>query len=124
MNIHTEHLNIDKNGQLLGLLKIDTDFIEGVDVWQRIERAITTYVQLHPIEMEIVVRENKAISESRLNDYGSTGSKGLANLRWGCNIPVALMFLLERIEPNLFNDIKKYHKFLNKFKGFRVCKKV
>lgn len=124
MNIHTEHLNIDKDGKILGLLKINSELVVGVDVWQKIDRAITEYARLHPIEVEITVRENGKISDSRLNDFASTKNNGSGRLRWGCNIPAALMFLLEQIEPNLFTEKSLYHKFLNKYKGFRICKKV
>lgn len=124
LNLHNEHLNVDKTGKILGLYKINASAVLGVDIWQKIERTIIEYTKLHPLEVELVLRENKFLTETRLNDFATSGKKGMANLRWGCNIPVALMFLLEEIEPKLFANPKLYHKFLNKFKGFRICKKV
>ena len=118
-----EHLVFDKDGKMAGLWDIDSYSVNGVDLWDKLDQIVGAYVKVHPIEMEILVRENKAISQSRMDNHQIV-KKGGSMLRWGASLPPALMFKLEQVEPMLFSNKKLFHKFLNKYKGFRICKSV
>ena len=121
MKHETEHINLDEKGKVLGLWDIVTDKLTG-ERWDKIQAVIEAYATVHKLEMEILVRENAEIMNSRANELALAG--GGNRLRWGANIPPGLMFKLEQIEPMLFADKTLFHKFLKKYKGFRVCKTV
>lgn len=116
-----EHLRYDKMGGLAGLYRLDPSKAEGIDVWAKIDDVIRAYTKIHPNEMQMLVMENQYISKTRRTESASSKSK---SLRWGASIPPALLFNLEVVEPNLFFDKKLFHKFLRKYKGFRICKTV
>ncbi len=123
-NIHKEHLNIGEDGKLKGLYRLDTSKVKGIDIWAKLDQVINDYAKIHKWEMIECVTANAATMKTMLREDGRTGRRDLANLRYGCDIPVALMFKLEQVEPELFSNKKLFHKFLNKYKGFRVCQKV
>lgn len=123
MKHEIEHLNLDKKGDLLGLWDIDVKKATGLDMWDKIQSVIEAYAKVHSLEMEILVRQNLELSRTRKNSMALT-EEGGNRLRWGMNIPHGLMFKLELLEPMLFSDKKLYHKFLKKYKGFRVCETV
>ena len=118
-----EHWNIDKKGDLLGIWDINAYAASGADLWDKIDYVIKEYAKVHRLELEIVIRENAAISKSRQNDLAMSHKGGL-RLRWGASIPPGLLFKLEQIEPMLFSNKKLFHKFLKKYKGFRICKTI
>lgn len=123
MKHKTEHLNLDKQGKILGLWDFDAKNAKGVDLWDKIQSVVETYAKIHSMEIEIMVRQNAEITQTRKNALSIT-EEGGNRIRWGCNLPHGLMFKLEQLEPMLFSDKKLYHKFLKKYKGFRVCETV
>lgn len=120
--MNQEHLKYNKQGKFEGLYSINALKAEGVDFWQKIDRVIEAYAMLFPNEIRMLVYENKKISDSRKNDFASV--KGGSNLRWGASIPPALMFKLECVCPTLFDDKRLFHKFIKRYRGFSICKKV
>lgn len=122
MKHEEQHLDIDKEGNLKGLWNIDVKKVTGGSIWDKIQTVVEAYAKIHSLEIEITIRENAKLTDTRKNDLAST--EGGSRLRWGVNIPAGLLFKLELVEPELFTDKKLYHKFLKKYKGFRVCKTV
>lgn len=120
MDTNYEHHIYNKEGDLKALKVIDTAKTTG-DRWERIDQTIKDYITLHPNEMRMLVMENKAISNSRLNDYASDKSK---SIRFGASVPFGLMVLLEQIEPFLFTEKELFYRFIKKYKGFKICKTV
>lgn len=118
----SEHWRLNNKGQLAGVWHINAEKAEGVDIWQKIDRVINEYTKIHPNEMRMLVLENKFISDTRKNDYASSG--GTAKLRWGASIPPGLFFKLQIIEPTLFENRRLFNRFLKRYKGLRICKKV
>ena len=118
-----QHWNKDKSGELLGIWDINAYAANGADIWDKIDEVIREYAKVHTMEMEILIRENANISNSRKNDLAMSGKNDI-RLRWGASIPPGLLFKLEQIEPMLFSNKKLFHKFLKKYKGFRICKTV
>jgi len=122
MKHEEEHLDVDQQGNLKGLWDIDVKKVTGGDLWDKVQNLVEAYAKVHSMEVEIIIRENAELTETRKNALAST--EGGSRLRWGGNLPVGLMFKLELLEPELFTNKKLYHKFLKKYKGFRVCKTV
>jgi len=122
MKHEEQHLDIDKQGNLKGLWNIDVKKVVGGDRWDKIQTVIEAYAKVHSLEVEIMIRENAELTETRKNALATV--EGDSRLRWGANLPAGLMFKLEQLEPMLFSDKALYHKFLKKYKGFRVCKNV
>ena len=115
-----EHLNI-QDGVFKGLWAVKGEYATGADMWDKIENIISAYAKLHPIEMELQVRSNIERTKEQLNDYGSNRNK---NIRYGLSMPVGLMFSIQRIYPEIFEDQKLLTHFMKKFKGLRICKTV
>lgn len=118
-HLEQEHWNLDPEGNLKGVWALNTDNATG-GRWAMIDQVIREYTQLHPSEMEMLVYENKAISDSR-NAHAASENK---SIRWGISVPAGLLFALERVEPMLFVEKPLYHEFLKRYKGLRICKVV
>ena len=116
-----EHLEVDEHGRIVGVYTIDTDKLEGLDSWDAIDQAIKEYAAIHPNEIRLQMIQNQ---ETRKNQYSKFGSGKTKAMRHGISIPVALMFKLERIMPDLFSDQRKTRLFMKKYKGFRTCQEV
>lgn len=116
-SIHEEHWNVE-NGNFKGLWSVNAEAAKGADIWQRIDEIVAAYTKLHPMEMELTVRENQAIRNSRLNEWAATPGKGL---RWGASIPAGLMFKIQTIYPEVFSNKTLFHRFLKKYKGLTTC---
>ncbi len=115
-----EHWKL-RDGNFEGLYKINPEYAKGVDMWAKLDEIINAYVNLHPIEMELQVRANAERIKTQFNDYGSNASK---NIRFGASIPAGLMFMINQVYPEVFTDNKLFHKFLKRYKGFRVSKTI
>jgi hypothetical protein len=120
MNFDNEHWVIDNQVGFKGLWTIDGKNTGASDMWDRIEQIIAAYTKVHPLEMELLVRENAEISKSRINDTASSK----AGIRWGLSIPHGLLFEIQTLYPELFLNKNLFHKFLKKYKGLRICKNV
>jgi len=120
MDLNTEHLRFN-NGGLAGLYRLDTSKVTGIDLWAKLDMVINEYVKIHPNEMKMLVYENKAIGNSRMNSLASNKNK---TVRWGASLPPALMFKLEEVEPMLFSSKKLFNSFLKRYKGLRICQSV
>jgi hypothetical protein len=116
-----EHLEVDDKGKIVGLYCLDTDKLDGIDSWDAIDQAIKEYAVIHPNEIQLQIIQNAEIRNQQYNKFGSGESKAM---RHGVSLPVALMFKLERIMPDLFQDQKKLRHFMKKYKGFRTCQEV
>lgn len=73
-----------------------------------------------------LIKQNKEMTKSRLNEFGSTKKK---TLRWGVSIPPKLLHDLEKYlktlgEKKLFNNNREFHQFMRKFPAFRIPDKV
>ncbi len=119
--IQEEHWKLDKQGEIEGVFVVDPTKAKGADLWQKIDEVIVAYTQLHPVEMEAQVRSNVLRMKEQLNEFGSTKDK---SLRWGASIPTALLFRLQILEPELFENKRLFNTFLKKYKGFAVCKRI
>lgn len=113
-----EHWRSDKAGNF-GLMDVDVTNAYGNNVWNKIEMVIQAYAKVHPTEMKDQIEMNAMLQATRKNEFAQ-GKK----LRWGVSIPAGLLFKLEQVEPNLFKSKKMLNMFMQKYKGFRVCKVV
>jgi hypothetical protein len=116
-----EHVVLGQDGDVSGLYNLNPLAITGGSLWDKVKVLVEEYTRLHPQEMQLHIMETKAISESRRNATASSKDK---SIRWGCSIPVGLMFKLEVLAPDLFSDKKNYYGFLKRYPGFRICKSV
>lgn len=114
-----EHWKQKNNGDIEGIFRVDTKNVRGVDLWARVDAIIQSYVRIHPREIAAQLEMNRERNEVQKNDYGSG-----AEIRIGVSIPVGLLIDLERIEPALFSNKNLFHKFMEKYPGFRVPNKV
>lgn len=114
-----EHLKLS-TPQELKLLKVESDKFIHDDLWSRVDEIIMDYAKVHPIEMEIIVRENALIAASQFNKHGVSKEKGGSELRHHVRMPVALFRVLEAFCPELFSDRRNYHKFMKRYKGLRA----
>lgn len=117
--ILNEHQNKNKDGDILGIFRVDTKNARGIDLWARVDAIIQSYVRIHPKEIATQLEMNKQRNEVQKNDFGSG-----VDIRIGVSIPVGLLIDLERIEPALFSNKNLFHKFMEKYPGFRVPTKV
>ncbi len=115
-----EHLDI-KDGNFNGLWAIKGEYATGADMWEKITNIIEAYAKLHPLEMELQVRANAKRTTEQLNQYGSNHTK---NIRLGLSMPVGLMFSIQSVYPEVFENDKLLTKFMKKFKGLRICQTV
>lgn len=115
-----EHLDI-QDGVFKGLWAIKGQHATGADMWDKIADIISAYTKLHPIEMELQVRTNALRQSEQLNDFGSNKAR---NIRWGLSMPVGLLFSIQSVYPEVFENERLLNKFMKKFKGLRICKTV
>jgi len=123
-NIHNEHLKLGGDGNLDGLFALDINKFKGGDLWDKIHMVMSEYYILHPNEIRETVSRNTELRNTRANDFASVKGKNNSSMRWLLNIPAALMFKLEEVEPRLFSDKKFLHKFTKKYKGLAICKRM
>jgi len=113
----SEHIK-QLNGEIQGVYHVDTDNISG-SLWEMIDKVIESYSKINPEEIKAYVAQNQKIKNSRLTAFASSKEN---TLRFGASLPVALMFKLEKIEPELFTDKKLFNQFIKRYKGFTICK--
>lgn len=70
-----------------------------------------------------IIEQNKDITQTRANDYGSTEKK---DLRWGLSLPTSLYSVLNQFKkmnnlPPLFNEKGEIEWFMKKFPSFKTC---
>lgn len=116
-----EHMRNNADGSFAGLYSLDPEKADGKTFWEKVDSVIRAYAELHPKEMELQVLQNKILSETRTNELAS--SEG-GTLRWGMSIPPTLYLKLNQVAPEIFEEKQIYLEFLNKYKGFRICKKI
>jgi hypothetical protein len=87
--------------------------------WDKIDQIISNYYKVHKVELEQQEKENKQTLATRRNRFSSNGKMRLA-----ASLPVGLLRVLEKCEPNLFKDKKLFHSFIKKFNKFKVCQEV
>lgn len=73
-----------------------------------------------------LIKQNKEMQKTRINEYASTKKK---QLRWGISIPPRLFFALEAYfrktaDQKLFENTKELHSFMRKFKQFTIPEKI
>lgn len=115
-----EHWDLDENGNLRGLHVIDPKLATGADIWDKLDEVIRDYAKVNPNEMRLHLMEVASVRLDLNNELGT--SKG--QLRWGVSIPPGLYFRIQALEPDIFNNRDMYHKFMRKYPGFRICRKV
>lgn len=115
-----EHKVYDK-GKNIGLLVIDTTKIEGVDMWQRLDRLMVEYSKLHPNELRIHLYENQAIRRNLYNDYAANKKM---EYRHGASLPPGLYMYIMRMYPEIFEQKSLFHKFIKRYRGFAIAKKI
>lgn len=69
-----------------------------------------------------IVKQNKELSKSRMNEYGSNKAK---NFRWGLSVPVSLHNVLDNFkkmhgQKGLFQEEGEVVWFMKKFPCFKV----
>lgn len=112
-----EHLKLTTPKELK-ILTLNTDKFVHNDFWSRIDEIVADYTKIHPLEMEIIVRENAEIAANQFNKHGLTKEKGTkGELRHHMRIPADLMTTLTLFCPELFWEPKNYHKFMKRYKG-------
>lgn len=99
--------------------KITPDKARGM--WDVVEGLIQDYTKLHPEEMRLVLESNKYIRSTRRNRLASSKS---GSMRWGMSIPAGLDILIRKYYPEVLSEKKRYHQFMRKFPGFRICEVV
>ncbi len=115
-----EHLKLSTEKELK-ILKVETDKFAHKDFWSRIDEIIGDYAKIHPLEMEILVRQNAKLAANQYNKHGLTKEKGSkGEMRHHLRIPPNLMAILTNFAPELFERRENYHKFMNRYKGFRA----
>lgn len=117
-----EHLNVNKEGELLGLYTIDVDkgSFTHDDMWSRIDEIIYEYYKLHPIEMEVIMKENRTIADHQLRNHGQSMKDGALELHHHIRMPVGLLKVLEYYCPELFESKSYYAKFCKRYKALRA----
>ena len=100
---------------------VDTDEYENSNSWTAIDQAIKEYTVINPNEIQLQMVSNAQKRHDNLTEWGSGKTKAM---RQGVSIPVALLFKLERIMPDLFKDRKLTREFMKRYKGFRTCETV
>jgi hypothetical protein len=117
LNKELEHHVFDSKGKDVGLLIINPFDVQGVDMWQRVDRLITEYSQVFPSEMYLILFENGLKRREMRNKYGSNKSK---TLRLGASIPPGLYYKINQIYPEIFNQKPLFRQFMRRYKGFRI----
>jgi len=117
----TEHLMLDEHGRVVGLYSLNTDSLEGIDTWTAVDQVIKEYSVLNPSEIQLQILQNKETRNTNYNKWGSGKSKAM---RHGVSIPAGLLFKLERVMPDLFQDRRKTREFMRRYKGFRTCEAI
>lgn len=116
-----EHHLYNPDGSLRGLYVVKEGTTHKLSIWDRIEEAIQDYAKIHPNEMQLQVIQNSYVRAGARNDFSAAKEK---SLRWGASLPVGLMFRLQAIDPELFEDPLKFTKFIKRYKGLATCRKV
>lgn len=73
-----------------------------------------------------LIKQNKEMAKSRLNDFGSNEDK---NLRWGLSLPPSLFNVLDNFktmngQPKLFEEKGELTWFMKKFPQFKTCNRT
>lgn len=87
--------------------------------WDKLDQIIDNYYKVHRLELKEIEKENKTTLATRKNKFGSA-----SKIRMVASIPVGLMRILEKCEPDLFKDKKKFHVFIKRYKKFKVCQEI
>jgi len=119
--IENEHHVYDSKGLNVGLLNIDVTKLEGIDLWAKIDTLLVEYSKVFPNELRMLLIENAAKRQEARTSNAESKDK---TMRWGASIPPALYWKLQALEPTIFTDKKLFIKFLNRYKGFRIAKKI
>lgn len=116
-----EHYKLDEKGNLEGLFTLDVKegHFDHKDMWDRIDQIIYEYYKLHPIEMELIMKENREIASNQFRKWGESKKDGI-ELRLHMRLPISLLRSLETFCPELFEDRKNYHKFCERYKSLRA----
>jgi hypothetical protein len=113
----TEHLKFnDKTGEVR-MLKILTEGFSHQDYWSQVEELVQDYTKVHPMEMEIVVRQNEQKKAGAFTKWGEAKGDSRSEIKLGLSMPLMLMALLESYDPEILTDHKKSHLFRQKYKG-------
>lgn len=112
----TEHLEVDDKGRIQTIRYLQVE--EDIDSWGAIAQAIGEYMILHPNEMRLYLMENQ---QMRVAGTGSWKSKAQRQLG---RVPVALLFKLERIMPDIFTNKLKRRHFFKEYPGFATVSKI
>lgn len=121
-NLELEHHVENSAGQDVGFLHIDVKNIEGIDLWQKIDRLLVEYTKVFPNEMRVHLWENQQIRRTRKDQYASLRTN--SGMRWGASIPPGLYFKLQELEPMLFAEKKLFRKFMKRYRGFTIPEKI
>jgi len=113
----TEHLKFnDKTGEVR-MLKVYADNFLHKDYWSRVEELVQDYAKVHPLEMELTVRQNDMKKAGSFTKWGDAKGDSRSEIKLGLSMPLMLMKLLESFDPEIFTDHKKSHLFRQRYKG-------
>lgn len=99
------------------MLKILSDKFVSQDYWSRVEEIIQDFARVHPLEMEITVRQNDLKKVGAYTKWGEAKGDSRSELRLGLSMPLLLMKTLEEFDPEIFTNPRKNHKFGQRYKG-------
>lgn len=112
----------DGKGKTIGVYKFTPD--SHSDKFEMIASLVDDWVRTHPEDTREILDEAKR-ARNEGNDYGSANNKLKGkNFRRGMLLPAGLHVLLKREFPEIFEDKKQYHKFMERFPGFVTVNKI
>lgn len=111
-----EHLKLSTE-DTLRIQTVDLNSFAHLDFWSKVDEIIEDYTKIHPMEMEIIVRQNKQIAEGQFHKHGAQQKGSNTELRHRLRMPADLMTLLSTFAPELFETKVNYHKFMKRYKG-------
>lgn len=121
-NHEKEHIVYDDHGEMTGLYSIDVDKAKKLyDFWEGVDAIVQAYVKIHPKETKAMLALNAETRASNKNEHGT--NKAMSQ-RHALSLPSTLYYKLEEYDPALFDDKKKLHTFMRRYKGFTSCKTI
>jgi len=111
----TEHLKFSENK--VDMLKVLTNKFVSQEYWARVEEIVQDYTRVHPIEMEITVRQNRLKQIGAFTKWGESKEKGGSEIRLGMSMPLLLIKTLEEFDPEILTNPRKKQKFGQRYKG-------
>ena len=86
----------------------------------RVEELIKFYIETHPLEIRVLVRENKKHIELAKNKDTMVTTGGSMKMLGG--VPEQLMKQVQSVDPRIFKDKDRTRWFFKKFQLFATVK--